>query len=166
MEWSKFLYIVIIAMLYVPMVFLGANAFFPKFAGGEYYRSYAECYDAPVNPELPNQTEEQARKECYEQDERNRQAWEEEFQNHEAFKYVFIALFNLVILGLAVWWQSLSAPVALGLFFGSTIATFSATLAYFDTRSKLGFGIVVITFFVVLYFVSRMSKTSRKKRKK
>ncbi len=41
MNWLKFLYVLLIVLVYVPMVFLGANVFFPKFTGSDaYYQGF------------------------------------------------------------------------------------------------------------------------------
>ncbi len=42
-DWTKFFYGLIIAVIYVPMVFLGANVFFPKYTGTDSYYQYKNC---------------------------------------------------------------------------------------------------------------------------
>ena len=44
MNWTKLLYVLIIVLLYVPMVFLGANVFFPKYTGTDSYYQGPDCY--------------------------------------------------------------------------------------------------------------------------
>jgi len=50
---------------------------------------------------------------------------------------------------------SMQDSIVMGLFMGSIVATFGATVGYFETNSKIGFGILVITFFVMLFFINR-----------
>ena len=46
MNWTKLLYMLIIVLLYIPMVFLGANVFFPQFTGmNSFYNApMTDCY--------------------------------------------------------------------------------------------------------------------------
>ena len=46
MNWTKIMYVLIIVLLYVPMVFLGANVFFPEYTGANAHYSglYVDCY--------------------------------------------------------------------------------------------------------------------------
>ena len=46
----------------------------------------------------------------------------------------------------------------MGLFFGSAIATFIATINYFESKSRIGFVILVLMFCTVLFFITRMEK--------
>ncbi len=94
------------------------------------------------------------------------QDWENNKLAYEGKKYVFIALFNLAILLLALFLPKLQDSVTMGLFLGSIGATFGATLRYFDTRSKIGFVILVITFFAMLYFINRKKESFVDWRKK
>jgi len=49
----------------------------------------------------------------------------------------------------------LQDSVSMGLFLGSIAATFGGTIRYFDSRSKMGFIVLVITFFIMLYFINK-----------
>ena len=163
MNWSKLLYTLIIVLLYVPMVFVGANVFFPEYTGTDsYYHGTEDCYlkypsPAPEKTLAAEQsiaiTEKQAQ--CQKDFYANQQKWEQEKLVYEGTKYVFITLFNLLILVIAVFLPFLKDSVALGLFLGSVFATFGATIRYFDTRSKIGFVLLVITFIVVIFFINR-----------
>ncbi|MBS3123644.1 hypothetical protein J4437_03325 [Candidatus Woesearchaeota archaeon] len=164
MNWSKLFYVLIIAIIYVPMVFLGANVFFPEYTGmNSYYQGpYADCYGKypyPQNPDSLNVAEraniDKLQRECNEQYQAEQRAWESKKLEYEGTKYVFVALFNLAILLLALFMPKLQESVSMGLFLGSVAATFGATLRYFDTRSKIGFVVLVITFFVLLFFINR-----------
>lgn len=162
MNWIKLLYVVIIALLYVPMVFLGANVFFPQYTGNYQYPIYDDCWmkypgatePAKLNSEQLAAADEQRQK-CQQEMQQKQQQWEIAKLNYEGSKYVFMALFNLAILALALFLPFLQDSVALGLFLGSVVATFAGTLRYWDTNSKIGFIILVITFFAVIFFINR-----------
>ena len=167
MNWTKLLYVLIIVLLYVPMVFLGANVFFPKYTGTDsyYHGPYSDCgakYPYPVDEKI-SETQRVAiaehQQKCQEEYNKGQEEWEQGRLAYEGRKYVFIALFNLVILVLALILPKLQDSVMMGLFLGSIGATFGATLRYFDTRSKIGFGILVVTFFVMLYFINKKKDT-------
>ncbi len=160
MNWTKLLYVLIIVLLYVPMVFVGANVFFPQYTGSEsYYQTPSDCYQKYAYPVDVNdvQREEISKKQeqCWKEDNLLQQAWEKEKLAYEGTKYVFVALFNLLILLIALLVPKLQESVTMGLFMGSVVATFGATIRYFDTRSKIGFIILVLTFAVVLFFINR-----------
>jgi len=92
---------------------------------------------------------------CNEQYQAEQKAWEEKKLMYEGTKYVFITIFNLLILLFALFVPKLQDSISMGLFLGSIAATFGATIFYFGTRSKIGFGLLVVTFFAMLYFINR-----------
>lgn len=161
MNWTKLLYILIIVLIYIPMVFLGANVFFPEYTGSNgYYQPTVECYNKFPSPD-PSKVDTtqynaviEKQQKCQEDQNQAQKDFEANKQAYDGRKYVFITLFNLVILGLALF-LLLQDSVTMGLFLGSIGATFGATLGYFETRSKIGFLILVITFFAMLYFINR-----------
>lgn len=162
MNWTKLIYILIIVLLYVPMVFVGANVFFPKYTGtNAYFHSpYMDnCYQKYPFPEKTTETQSeeitQKQQQCQEQLQQKQEAWENEKLAYEGTKYIFITLFNLFILLIVLFLKTLQDSVTMGLFLGSITATFGATIRYFDTRSKIGFILLVITFFITLYFINR-----------
>ncbi|MBI2668899.1 hypothetical protein HYX14_03590 [Candidatus Woesearchaeota archaeon] len=164
MNWTKLFYVFIIALIYVPMVFLGSNVFFPKYTGiNSYYQGpYDDCYNkysSPATSDTLTDVQQQAidvkRAQCQEQQQEKQRIWEEEKRAYEGPKYLFIVLFNLAVLLMALFVPKLQDSVMMGLFLGSTIATFSATMIYFDTNSKLGFGVLVVTFLAILFFINR-----------
>ncbi len=163
MNWTKLLYVLIIVLLYVPMVFVGANVFFPKYTGSEsYYQPYTDCYQKYPYPaaekavdEAQNKAIAEKQEICQKEFQTKQQSWEQEKLKYEGTKYVFIALFNLFILLLALFLPKLQDSVTMGLFLGSIAATFGGTLRYFDTRSKIGFMVLVLTFFAMLFFINR-----------
>lgn len=167
MNWTKLLYVLIIVLLYVPMVFLGANVFFPQYTGSNsYYHPTGDCYlkyPYPANIDTLTTPQKEAldanQRECQQEQQAEQEKFEQAKLAYEGKKYVFIALFNLAILLLALFLPLLQDSVTMGLFLGSIAATFGATIRYFDTQSKIGFGILVITFFAMLFFINRKKET-------
>ena len=146
------------------MVFLGANVFFPEYTGANsYYRGpYMDCYAKypyPANLENLNSAEKTAIDEnqhkCNEEFQLAQEQFEQAKLSYEGKKYVFVSLFNLGVLLLALFLPKLQDSVTMGLFLGSIAAAFGGTIRYFDTRSKIGFAILVVTFFAMLYFINR-----------
>ena len=150
------------------MVFVGANVFFPKYTGTNSYfhGPYPDCYQKypyPQQPDTLTKTQrlkiDEGQRKCQEEQQQAQQTWEEEKLAYDGNKYVFIALFNLAVLLLALFLPKLQDSVSMGLFLGSIAATFGATIHYFDTRSKICFGILVVTFFAMLYFINRKKES-------
>lgn len=170
MEWKPVLYGLIITLLYIPMVFLGATTVFPD-DGTNWFEPKSNCYDRtgpypePANSEELNawNAENEA---CQAENEADRLVWEEQRESLEAKRYILVTVMNLIILGIAAFVTVLAVPVATGLFAGSTLATFIATLTYFESANEIGFGLLVVVFFVVVFFISKATGKSKKKRKK
>jgi hypothetical protein len=170
MNWTKFLYVAILMLLYIPMVFLGANVLFPKYLDSDSYYSgpYPPCY-VPYSTVTPNMTDAErtaAEKRIYDQqmecqkkyDDAQTQ-WKEDKRLYEGMKYTAIALFNLAILLFALYFSPLEDSVVLGLFLGSTVSTFASTSTYFQSRSLSGFFVLLVTFFVVIAFINKKKDT-------
>ena len=164
MNWTKLLYVLMIVLLYVPMVFLGANVFSPEYTGtNAYYHSqYTDCYGKfpyPADADKLSVSEraviDENQRKCNEDFQKAQEEFEQAKLSYEGRKYVFISLFNLGILLLALFLPKLQDSVTMGLFMGSIAATFGGTVRYFDTKSKIGFLVLVITFFAMLYFINR-----------
>lgn len=164
MNWTKLLYVLMIVLIYVPMVFLGANVFFPEYTGTNsyYHGPYPDCYQKypyPEKPETVSETERLAidenQRECQTELQQQQEKFEREKLAYDGNKYVYIALFNLAILLLALFLPKLQDSVTMGLFLGSIATTFGATIYYFGTRSKIGFVFLIVTFFAMLYFINK-----------
>jgi len=164
MNWTKLLYMLMIVLLYVPMVFLGANVFFPQYTSNNayYHGPGMDCYAKypyPAAPEKLTSAEQtvlnENQRKCNEEVQKAQDEFEQARLSYEGRKYVFISLFNLAILLLALFLPKLQDSVTMGLFMGSIAATFGATIRYFDSKSKIGFVILVVTFFAMLYFINR-----------
>ena len=141
------------------MVFLGANVFFPEYTGhNNYFRGFDDCYSKNPFPQQVGEKEQlrinALQQQCNEEQRRLQQKWEDDKLKYEGQKYVLISLFNLVVLLVAAFLPMLQETVSMGLFLGSIGATFGATIRYFDTRSKIGFIILVITFVLMLFFIN------------
>ena len=162
MNWTKLIYVLIIVLLYIPMVFLGANVFFPKYTGqNAHFYDYKQCYPYPSDKITSEQQAEidQKQLQCQKDQQQAQQTFEEQKQQYESQKYIFVTIFNLLILSLALFLPMLQDSVSMGLFVGSIATTFGATIRFFDTNSKIGFIILVITFFAMLYFINRKKDT-------
>jgi len=166
-NWVKLLYVLVIALLYVPMVFLGANVFFPKYTGTDsYFRGYEDCNMKYVIPEVktPEQqkmaeAQQQQITQCNAAQRIAEQQWNDARNEYNGLKYAGITAFNLVIL-LIVLFASLADTVIMGIFFGTVAAAFGATISYWEyARTKVGFILMLVTFFVVIWFVNRRAKS-------
>ena len=162
MNWAKLFYVLIIVLLYIPMVFLGANVFFPEYTGSQsYYQGFSDCYMKYPYPEPAKISEPQRvavsemQRKCQDENNAAQRVWEQRKLKYEGMKYVWISLFNLAVLLLAVFLPKLQETVSMGVFLGAIGATFGATVHYFDTQSKAGFLILVITFFLMLFFINQ-----------
>jgi hypothetical protein len=168
MNWTKLLYGFIIALLYVPMVFLGANVFFPKYTGTDsYYQPVDNCYPPTADmSKLPIETQQtlseaQQNKtnECLVRQRTEQTAWDEGRKVYNGWKYTAITGFNLVIMLAAVLLTGLMDVVMMGVFFGTVVTAFIATVNYWDyARTPIGFGLMLVLFFVVLWFINRRAK--------
>ncbi len=159
MNWPKLIYVLIIVLLYIPMVFLGANVFFPEYTGhNNYFSGFDDCYRRHPFPVQSSDKEQlvvdELQRKCNEEQRLAQEKWEDNKLKYEGQKYVLISLFNLVVLLVAAFLPLLQETVSMGLFLGSIGATFGATIRYFDTRSKIGFIILVITFVLMLFFIN------------
>ncbi len=167
MNYTKLIYVLIIVLLYTPMVFLGANVFFPKYTGTDSYfhYEYNDCYQKyPIPTTEKTSTEEQQKitkqqTDCQKEQQLTQQQWEQAKNQYEGMKYIFIIAFNLIILIIALFLPKLQDSVTMGLFLSSIVTTFGATIRYFDAKSKIGFIVLVITFFLTLFFINKKKDT-------
>ncbi|MBI4144854.1 hypothetical protein HY493_01450 [Candidatus Woesearchaeota archaeon] len=174
MDWTKLLYVLVIALLYVPMVFLGANVFFPKYTGSEgYFQPSENCYGSyPPSEKLTaveqQQISEEQRKtenECNARMRAEEKVWNEARNEYNGWKYAAITGFNLIILLIAALVPWMEA-VRMGIFFGAVVTAFGATVSYWEyARTKIGFGLMLIVFFVVLWFINKWAKRAVKKKR-
>src|SRR3989338_11597480 len=120
-------------------------------------------YPYPANPDTLTTPQREAldasQRECQEEFNVEQKKFEQAKLKYEGKKYVFMALFNLVVLLVALFLPKLQDSVIMGLFLGSIGATFGATMIYFNTQSKIGFAILVVTFAAMLFFINRKKDT-------
>ncbi len=164
MNWSKILFTLIIALIFVPLAFMGANVFFPDYTGDHSYYYGNDCYGKypmaqpvvpPANATSKELVQERARfDQCLEDEKNEREGFEQDKRAYDAQKYIFITVLCLIALVAAIFIK-LADSVMLGLFLGSTVSTFVATWIYFDTKSKIGFGVLVLIFIAAVYFINR-----------
>lgn len=153
MEWSKILLALVIILLYIPMVFMGANVFFPEYT--DYYDDYRSCNMEKSEAFQINDT-------CLEEQNIQREAYQEEQNKYNGNKYIFIVAFGLITLLLA-FTITVESSIIVGLFLGAVLTSFFATWIYFNTQSKIGFGILVLIFFWSIYFINTKKKLFIKK---
>ncbi len=155
MDWWRLFFILVIVVLYIPMVFLGANVFFDKYGPNDYYRFDKDCYRQIGGNEKLNASEQAQIDECLAEQQEASAQYDKERRAYEGQKYVTITIFNLLMIIIALLWTSLNDVAMTGLFLGAVFTTFGATLRYFNSNSKIGFGILVVTFFLVIFGVSK-----------
>lgn len=153
MEKIKIIYSLIIIILYVPLVFLGANVFFPKYSGQNSYYQFDDCYK-PIPADKALILNETAQQECSKAQNLRSQEFQKEKDKYESRKYIAITIFNLLILVIMLF-LFLDNSILLGLFAGSTIATFTATIMFFTTNSKVGFVILLLIFIATIYIINK-----------
>ncbi|MBI4158825.1 hypothetical protein HY500_01045 [Candidatus Woesearchaeota archaeon] len=153
MKFSKYIYTVIVLLIYIPLVFMGANVFFPKYTGAESYYQPEEC----VIPQQLGSIQDLKTQECYKEQEKNRIAFEKEKNNYNVRKYLFVVIFSLISL-LIISFIKTEEVIKLGIFSGATISTFVSTLIYFNTKSKVGFAVLVLIFILVIYYINKNKK--------
>ncbi len=155
-NFHKIISSLIITILFIPLVFMGANVFFPKF---DSYNEFKPCY--PPRPtgltaERSIEFDEENRK-CMEESEAKRKVWQEEKNQYDSWKYIFIVAVCLVAL-LAALFIPMAFNIKMGLFIGAAISAFASTLIYFGTKSKMGFALLVILFIIAIFFVNKERK--------
>jgi len=174
MNWTKLLYVLVITLLYVPMVFLGANVFFPEYTGSQGHYRDKQCYPPyPISERLAPEQQEMISRErqaeidqCLTEERQERLVWEEQRAVYDGYKYMAIVGFNLVMLFIILFF-TLKEAIIQGLFTGAVVATFGATIRYWDyARTKIGFALLLITFFVVLYFINKRQDALLPKKKR
>ena len=152
MNWVKVLLALVVILLYIPLVFMGANVFFPEYTGSDsYYSGYRDC-SIPKGEGVTVVYEQNET--CYEEQQAEQKAFEDAKSRYDGNKYIFIVVLNLLVLLLAVF-VSFDESVLIGLFLGSTLTSFFSTWTYFSTQSKIGFGVLFVIFFVTIYFITK-----------
>ena len=150
MSWTKLIFALVVILLYIPLVFMGANVFFPEYTGeNSYFRS--SCYEKPSFRLEDNRTD---LEECLAKEEASRKEFEAAKQQYNSWKYFYITLFNLIAL-ILILFLALDSSILTGIFVGSVITSFVSTWIYFETKSKFGFGALILIFILTIYFINK-----------
>ena len=155
MDKLKIIYTLIIVLLFLPLVFMGANIFFPEYSGSDDYYKGGECYELQDEERI----ETPEFKECIETEEKERAQYQEAKQAYDSWKYIFVVAVSLLALLIAIF-VKLDQSILYGLFLGATLASFFSTWIYFDTQSRLGFLFLVVIFVAAIGFI--VSRTKKK----
>ena len=158
MEWNKILYSVIVIVLYLPVVFMGANVFFEDL---DYPRD--ECFRKTVVEISEEERVEQEN--CLNSYQDKINEYEREKKIIDGWKYIFIVALSLVAL-LGALLLPLDSSIRMGLFLGASLASFFSTWIYFQSRSIIGFIVLILIFVGSLFFIQKHLLFSKKKRKK
>lgn len=150
MNWEETVYAVVIVLLYLPLVFLGANVLFDN---DLIYPEYP-CA-RPVDPAQIDTA-------CQADFEDDLATYNEARRDSAAKKYVFVVLLNLGALLVSL--APLRSSISYGLFVGSTLATFFGTWIYFEAKSVVGFVVLLVIFAITLVFIQKR-KGKKKGRK-
>lgn len=150
-NWKKIIFAIAIAILFIPMVYLGINTFFPDMPSDRCIEAVPLVRCDPADDSCSNkeQVKSVERQDCYEQYRNDR-------RDYEGNKY--IALMIICLLTSFVMLLKLDPSIIYGLFFGVVITAFTGTLRYIDSRSKIGFFLMVVLFVVIILFVHKTRK--------
>lgn len=145
MKWKSVVFAVAIALLFIPMVFLGVNTFFPE-------ADYSDCDSIPIcGPDAADDCLEgreltaQA-KECYEEQDKIR-------EKYDGSKYITIIVICLI--ASMIMLVKLDKSIVFGLFTGIVITAFVGTIRYISSKSYIGFALLVVLFFVIIFFIQK-----------
>jgi len=145
MKWKQSLFTLCILALYIPTVFLGVNLFFDTIENDCRYPI------AKINTSNEELTQNEDKyQDCFStyQDLRNTQ---------NGWKYVIILIVtNLTIVALFITRPKNS--IKLGLFFGTVITSFIATLIALNAKSIIGFILMVLFIILIIIQISRFKK--------
>ncbi|MAG47944.1 hypothetical protein CL617_05030 [archaeon] len=156
MDYKKTLPTLIVILLYIPLTFMAVNVFFTQ----DFDNFYDDCF-LPGRA-VPQILEENPEKEILEKcNEEERTKFENEKKTYNGYKYLFIVSLALVTILASILIKN-NEPIVLGLFLGAVITTFISTLRYLDTRSKLGFVVLLGIFILTLYFLNKNSSYWKK----
>ena len=155
MDWKSIIYTVIIILLYIPIVFMGANVLFPKYDDYNYYEG-KHCYEPAYYPrsEPPTPVQQQAIDACTQKENEERRVYEEAKRKYDSWKYIFILGVNIVTL-LVLIAIPLLTPIKIGLFSGIAISSFVSTMQYFQSKSIIGLVLVVLVFIGTVFIIQK-----------
>jgi hypothetical protein len=147
MKWKSVIFSSIITLLYIPLVFMGTNVFFPEYT--DYYHGSEQCMGYPGNEKNATEYEK-----CWARDRELQESYQKEKRDYDSKKYVFITAVSLLAM-LSALFLLKEQSVVYGLFIGSVLSSFFSTWIYFDTKSRLGFSVLVLIFIASIYFIMK-----------
>jgi ABC-type glycerol-3-phosphate transport system permease component len=154
-DWRGIVFGLAIAMLFVPMVFLGVNTAFQEIEEN-CTRLYKPCIDQEAECLEEAQRLQEEQLECY----RDFEAMRKTQDGHK-----FIALIGVCLLISLLLLSRLHNSIIYGLFFGIVITAFVSTIAYLRARSFAGFILLVLLFIMAIYFIQKQSQEHHLQRK-
>lgn len=146
MDWKKIVFAIAICLIYIPMVFMAVNTFFPQTPRNACY----ELYPIERNLTEPSKVEYNEEMRQCEED------YREQRTKYDGWKFIVIMIISII--AAFVMLIKLDKSIIFGLFFGVVITAFTATINYMESRSVIGLALLVFLFGLIIYFVNRMSK--------
>ena len=160
MKWKKIVFAIAICLLYIPMVFMAVNTFFPKTSVNECYTPYRS---GPVMPEKASETQmNEYNAKIAEYDAaimKCNNSFEIERKHYDSWKFIVIMVLNILVA--LVMLLNIDKSVIFGLFFGVIITAFTATIRYMESSSIVGFILLVCLFGMVVYFVNSRGRNEK-----
>lgn len=155
MEKKKIIFSIAICLLFIPMVYLGVNTFYPIDYGEEscYRKAMLDCKfnESGCMEQNDKYTiEEQA---CV-------QKMQSERRTQESYRYITLVI--ICIISALITLLNFEKSINYGIFFGVVITAFTATIRYIDSRSKTGFFLMVLLFIIVVLFIQRQRDDEKK----
>lgn len=158
-DWRSVAFSLAVCLLYVPMVYLGVNTFFPELPENTCYLSVRPAYPPYGKPECNcTAAEKQAAAQAASDQEilECNAAWQQQRRDAEAGRYVGIMLISLV--GSIALLLKLEKSVTTGMFIGVVVTAFIGTVRYIETRTVAGFALLVALFLIVIAYIQRQRK--------
>jgi len=153
MNWKIFLFAAIVVLLYVPLTIVGTNTFFPDYSNYD-----SGCFTKYPTPAMTPDGKGGVNDTVYQQAIDAQQACDKAYQNakneYDAQKYIAITILNVLVLLLVIF-VAFNDSIRYGLFVGSAVSSFISILTYQQTRSKIGFLVMVVSFILAIWFISR-----------
>lgn len=155
-RWKKVVFAIAISLLYIPMVFLGINTFFPDLDRDNCYEIYPRSVCGPDGVGPGTLECDKLNQDYYVEQNECREDYEQQRKDYEGNKYIVLMIICLITSLVMLF--KLDVSVIMGLFFGVVITAFSGTIRYIDSKSMIGFFLMVILFIVIIIFVQRSKK--------
>lgn len=167
-KFMNYILIVLVAVFFTSIVFYAATVFFPV-EQNKCYEKYNTPYYGDKNFNDPKVVEEQ--KELDNQVNQCNNAFELVQKSQDRYRLILIGAINILVLIVLIF-LGLTA-IGLGLFAGTLLSSIIATIAYYDSSSKIALVLIVVVFVGVLAIISREitknkdnTKIENKKKKK